>query len=162
MNSIKAVREVSQIPPLPRTVAAAGKGRYPREIPVVPACAAVSNTDGVFTFTNLEPGPYEFAATKDGFQKSSAIAEVDAHQVARVELPLQPAADLPRTAEKSNNPPLTEREKEMFERIARLEERLAAMEAKDSGATQAAANSVSRNRPLVPVTRAATRPWTAV
>jgi hypothetical protein len=25
--------------------------------------ATVSNTDGVFTFTNLEPGPYEFASS---------------------------------------------------------------------------------------------------
>src|SRR5258708_997614 len=41
MNSIKAVREVSQVAPLPRRVAAAGKGRRnPLAISVVPACAA--------------------------------------------------------------------------------------------------------------------------
>jgi len=30
----------------------------------------ISDADGIFTFTNLEPGPYEVAATKDGFGKS--------------------------------------------------------------------------------------------
>ena len=125
MNSIKVVRELSQVAPLPRRVAATGKGRRNSlAIPVVPACAAffwgalsltafgqpaavlvggitrdsssgkpvpevpvtarnlnkrtdhatVSNTDGVFTFTNLEPGPYEFEAIKEGFRKSSEQA----------------------------------------------------------------------------------------
>ena len=180
MNSIKAVREVSQVAPLPRRVAVAGKGRRnPLAIPIVPTCAAffwgalslaafgqpsaglvggitrdsssgkpvpevqvtahnlnkgtdratVSNTGGVFTFTDLEPGPYEFEAIKEGFRKSSARAQVDDLEAASVDLPLQLAVDLSRTAEKSNNPPLTEREKEMLERIERLERRLAAMEA---------------------------------
>src|SRR5258708_16514804 len=170
MNSIKAVREVSQVAPLPRRVAAAGKGgRNPLAIAVVQACAAffwgalsltafgqptaglaggitrdsssgkpvpevqvtahnlnkgtdratVSNTGGVFTFTNLEPGPYEFEAIKEGFRKSSARAQVDDLRVASVDLPLQLAVDLSRTAERSNNPPLNEREKEMLERIER-------------------------------------------
>jgi hypothetical protein len=42
MNSIKAVRELSQVASLPRRVAAAGKGgRQPLVILVVPACAVV-------------------------------------------------------------------------------------------------------------------------
>src|SRR5580698_3762950 len=36
----------------------------------------VSDADGIFTFTNLEPGPYEVAAIKNGFQKSSAQVQV--------------------------------------------------------------------------------------
>src|SRR5580698_6815184 len=31
----------------------------------------LTSADGLFTFTNLEPGPYEVSATKDGFQKLS-------------------------------------------------------------------------------------------
>jgi hypothetical protein len=89
----------------------------------------VSNTDGVFTFTNLEPGSYEFEAIKEGFRKSSARAQVGDLRVVSVDLPLQLAADLSRSAEKLDDPPLTEREKGMLERIDRLERRLAAMEA---------------------------------
>jgi hypothetical protein len=180
MKSIKAVRELSQVAPLPRRVAAAAKGGcQPLAIVVAPACTAffwgalsltafgqptaglvggitrdsssgklvpevqvtahnlnkgtdrvtVSNTDGLFTFTNLEAGPYEFEAIKEGFRESSARAQVEDLQVASGHLPLQLAIDLFRTAEESNNQPLTEREKEMLERIERLERRLAAMEA---------------------------------
>jgi hypothetical protein len=184
MNSIKAVREASQVGHLPRRVTAAGKGqRSPLAIPVVPACAAflwgalsltafaqatagaaggitrdsssgkpladvqvtahnlnkgadratVSNSVGIFMFTNLEPGPYEFEAIKDGFRKSSARTEVDELRVARVELRLE-------LANNSNEAPLTEREKAMLARIERLEQHLAAMEAasmsKDGSGTQ--------------------------
>jgi hypothetical protein len=204
MNSMRAVREVSQVAPLPRTVAAVGKcRRNPLAIPVVPACAAffwgalsltafgqamvglvggitrdsssgkpvaevqvtahnlnkgtdratVSNTDGSFTFTNLEPGSYEFEATKDGFRKSSARADVDHLRAARVELPLQLASDLSRTAEKSNNAPLTEREREMLERIERLERRIAALDAalisKDASGTQMIGKTPTGNVPSV-------------
>jgi hypothetical protein len=202
MKSIRAVREVSQVAPLPRTFAAAGKGhRKPLAISVVPACAAfflgalsltafgqatvglvggitrnsssgkpvaevqvtahnlknstdrvtVSNTEGVFRFTNLEPGSYEFEAIKDGFRQSSARAEVDDLRVAKVDLSLQVAPDLSRKAEKSNNAPLTEREKEMLERIERLERRLAAMESasitKDASGTQPQTASLTPGPP---------------
>jgi hypothetical protein len=91
--------------------------------------ATVSNTDGVFTFTNLEPGPYQFEAIKEGFRKSSARAQVSGLRVVSVDLPLQLAVDLSGSPDKLEDPPLTEREKEMLERIDRLERRLAAMEA---------------------------------
>src|SRR6516225_9269697 len=55
--------------------------------------ATVSDTDGVFTFTNLEPGPYEFEGMKEGFLKSSARAQVGDRQVVGVDLPLQLAVD---------------------------------------------------------------------
>src|ERR1700675_1664502 len=44
---------------------------------------AVTGADGNFNFTNLEPGLYEVAATKSGFQKSSARVELAAHQTAQ-------------------------------------------------------------------------------
>jgi Putative beta-barrel porin-2, OmpL-like. bbp2/Carboxypeptidase regulatory-like domain len=187
MNSIRVVREVSQVAPLPRRIAGAGKGRRnPLAIPVVPACAAflwgalsltafgqptaavggsihdsssgkplaevqviahslnkradratVSNTNGVYMFINLEPGAYEFEATKDGFQKSSARAQIGELELATVDLPLQHAIDSPGTAEKPNEPPLTEREREMLERIDGLEQRLAAMQASISAIARA-------------------------
>jgi hypothetical protein len=100
--------------------------------------SAATGADGIFTFTNLEPGLYEIVATKDGFQKSSANVEVAVRKIARVELKLQIAADVRQTAEKSDGPPLTEREKQLLDRIERLEGRLAAMEAKEGTAPQAA------------------------
>jgi hypothetical protein len=121
--------------------------------------ATVTNTDGIFTFTTLEPGQYEFEAIKDGFRKSSARAEVDDHRAASVELPLQLALDLPRTAEKSNSASLTEREKEMLERIERLERRLAAMDAalmsKDAAGTQMIDKTPTGNEPLVALLKSA-------
>ncbi len=97
-----------------------------------------SGADGVFSIANLEPGRYEVSVTKDGFQKSSVRVDVAARQIAQLDLKLQvvPA-------------PLTEREKQLLERMQRLEARLAAMEAKDANATEAGSNSASRNRPLV-------------
>ncbi len=99
--------------------------------------ATVSNTNGVYMFINLEPGAYEFEATKDGFQKSSARAQIGDLDVATVDLPLQHAIDSPGTAEKPNEPPLTEREREMLERIDGLEQRLAAMQAMISAIARA-------------------------
>jgi Putative beta-barrel porin-2, OmpL-like. bbp2/Carboxypeptidase regulatory-like domain len=93
---------------------------------------AVSNTDGVYMLINVEPGAYEFEATKDGFRKAFVRAQVGDLHAASVDLPLQPASASSRTAEKENEPPLTERERQMLDRIERLEQRLAAMEASTS------------------------------
>jgi len=111
--------------------------------------ATVSDAKGVFTFTNLEPGQYDVAATKSGFQRSSAHVEVAARRTARVELPLQIAADVHLTAEKPSDAPLTERERQLLERIDRLEGRLAAMEAKESGDKPVAANTAPGSDALV-------------
>jgi hypothetical protein len=111
--------------------------------------ATVSDTHGSFTFTNLEPGQYEVAATKNGFQRSSAHVEVAARRTARVDLPLQVAADLQGTTAKSDNPPLTEMVKQLLERIDRLEGRLAAMEGRESGDQPVAAQTASKTDVLV-------------
>jgi hypothetical protein len=100
---------------------------------------AITGEDGIFTFTRLEPGLYEVAAAKYGFQKSSTNVEVAVGRVARVELPLQIAADVRHPTEKSDSaPPLTERERQLLDRVERLEARLAAMEAKETSAPPAA------------------------
>jgi hypothetical protein len=113
----------------------------------------VSGADGIFTFTNLEPGAYEVAATKIGFEKSSAQVQVAALRTARVDLPLQIAADVRRTAEKSDTPQLTDREKQLLERVELLEKRLAVMETaanvKEVSATAPASKPVTGAEPAV-------------
>jgi hypothetical protein len=111
--------------------------------------ATISDADGIFTFTNLEPGRYEFAATKDGFQKAAAQVEVAAMRTARVDLPLQIATDVRRAAEKADAAPLTEREKQLLERLDLVEKRLAAMEAKEAAASQSPAKGAPGTAPLV-------------
>ncbi len=87
----------------------------------------LTNTDGIFTFTHLEPGTYEVAASKDGFQKSSVRVEVAPMRSARVELALQ-------SMNSAAAAPLTEREKMLLDRIEKLESRLAAVESKGTPA----------------------------
>jgi hypothetical protein len=81
--------------------------------------------------------------------------------VTRVQLPLQMqiAADLRTTTQKADNAPanttpagapLTDREKQLLDRIDRLEARLAAMEAKDSSGTQADAKATAGLSPWWP------------
>ena len=89
--------------------------------------ATTSDDHGIFTFTNLEPGLYEITATKNGFQESSAHVGIVARQTARVDLPLRIADN----SQVSDNQPLTARERQLLERIDRLEARLAAVEAKN-------------------------------
>ena len=91
--------------------------------------ATVSGIDGIFTFTKLEPGHYEVGGAKEGFQKTSTQIEVSVLKVARVDLALRANSD-------SDDPPLTAREKQLLDRIERLESRLAAMEANNSNPVQ--------------------------
>jgi hypothetical protein len=90
--------------------------------------SAVTNADGLFTLNNLEPGPYEIAVTQNGFQKSSARVEVAARHTSRFDVTL--AADVPLTGVRSND---ADREKQLLDRLERLEARLAAMEAASAG-----------------------------
>lgn len=98
----------------------------------------VTSVDGIFTFTTLEPGPYEVAASKNGYRKASAEVIVAASRTSRVYLPLQAAPDLHETTKTPDNPPLTAREKQLLDRLERLEQRLASMEAKAVIAAQPA------------------------
>jgi len=113
--------------------------------------STVTDDDGIFAFTNLEPGRYEFAATKTGFQKASAQADVAALRTTRVDLPLQTAAGVRVATEKLDNSSLIEMVKQLLERIDGLEGRLAAMEAeaKEARTTQAAAKTTPATQPLM-------------
>jgi hypothetical protein len=87
--------------------------------------STVTAEDGSFTFSNLEPGSYEFLAAKSGFENSSAHADIAPGRTSRIELPLAMA----------NGP--TEREKMLLDRIDRLEARLASLESALRGAQPA-------------------------
>jgi Putative beta-barrel porin-2, OmpL-like. bbp2/Carboxypeptidase regulatory-like domain len=113
----------------------------------------VTDTAGMYKFTNLEPGRYNVAATKNGFQEASATVNVEGQHLTRVDLPLEADAtpanvDVPPTITKSNAEPLTDREKQLLERIDRLETRLAAMEAKDAAQTSANTKHDLATQPL--------------
>ena len=119
-----------------------------------PDRAAVTGTNGIFSVANLEAGVYEVAVTKNGFQKASVQVNVAAGRTVQVAFPLEAGAALSRTTEKSDNAPLTERERKLLERIDRLEGRLAALEAaalgaKDTSATQAATKTAGETEVLV-------------
>ena len=100
------------------------------------ARSTLTNTGGLFAFTNLEPGRYEFSASKNGFQKASAKIEVVGTQAVRVDLPLLAAVVQP-LAENADAAPMTQRERDLLDRIDRLERRLAAVESKDPGTASA-------------------------
>ena len=91
------------------------------------AQSTVSRTDGVFALTHLEPGRYEVLATKQGYLKSTTRVEVGAHQIARVELALDAATLHQGVEAPADATPLTPRERQLLERIERLERRMAAL-----------------------------------
>src|SRR5262245_48690599 len=100
----------------------------------------LTNNEGLFTFSKVEPGRYELAASKNGFQKLSANVEVAPSRTIIVEFPLSATAGVPSTTTRSERPesaPLTGRELELLARIDRLEARLAAVESKDRFSAQA-------------------------
>jgi len=108
--------------------------------------STTSDANGLYTFTHLGPGKYDVAATKSGFQKASARVAIAAREILRVDLPLE--ADVSPTTTKSNSEPLTDRERELLERIDRLEKRLAAMETKDAVQPSADAKPASASQTL--------------
>ncbi len=109
--------------------------------------AAVTGADGNFTITNLEPGVYEVAAMKNGYQESTANVVISTRQTARLNLALKVEADLRVPKEKPEDAPLTTREKQLLDRLEHLEQRLAAMEAKEAKAAQAQMANASTTHP---------------
>jgi len=107
----------------------------------------VSNDQGAFVVEDLKPGHYELMATKKGLEgRSEATVDLAAHQTLWVDMTLAsptgskgssnlaPSGNSqnPLATENPENPPLTEREKQLLDRLNRLEQRLAAMEAKEA------------------------------
>jgi len=128
----------------------------------------VSNDEGTFVVESLKPGHYHLAATKEGFEgRSETAVEVASEQSLRVDLTLAPPNESegstnpalstnshgPLLVDNSPDPPLTEREKQMLDRLNLLEQRLAAMEAKEasrSGQTAAPAQPQLASRDAAP------------
>jgi hypothetical protein len=108
----------------------------------------VSDDQGIYLAANLPPGRYELRAAEQGMGNSD-VATVDLRsqedlQVDMILVPLAPAA-----LRAADDAPLTEREKALLERVNRLEERLAAMEAKLSGPAPAEVTAATPSQPLV-------------
>ncbi len=116
-----------------------------------------TDSSGIFTFTNLEPGQYEVAASKDGYEKAAAQIEVTARRTTKVDLPLA-LAGAARTAQKAESAALTDREKMLLDRIDKLEQRLEAMETKE---TKEAPKETEKEAPLEPRAAVATPPLVA-
>jgi hypothetical protein len=104
----------------------------------------LSDQRGAFLVENLKPGRYQLTANKSGLASLlMATVELGPQQSLQVDMTLAtPAdsretiastrvADLPKPSANSNadGPPLTQREKQLLERIDRLEQRLEALEA---------------------------------
>ncbi len=97
--------------------------------------STVTDDDGTFRFADLEPGRYDIAATKNGFQKASATIDVKSRLTTRVDLPLNvdsSDANSPATTKKADSEPMSDREKQLQDEIDRLQARLAALDAKIS------------------------------
>jgi Putative beta-barrel porin-2, OmpL-like. bbp2/Carboxypeptidase regulatory-like domain len=108
---------------------------------------AVTASNGSFLVENLKPGEYQVTAEKEGFARSTTkTIELGPQQKVRVDVTLASSNGLRGASElasvappagNSSGAPLTEREKQLLDRIDRLEQRLATLEAK--GANQSAA-----------------------
>ncbi len=107
----------------------------------------ISDGQGAFRVEDLKPGRYQLLASKAGLAGSSSITvELAPQQNLRVDMTLTastrskgladaaPGADMlmPQAAVRSDNPPLTPRERQLLERVERLEQRLAELEAKEA------------------------------
>jgi hypothetical protein len=119
----------------------------------------LSDQLGAFLVEDLKPGRYQLTANKSGLASLlTATVELGPQQSLQVDMTLAAPADsrqtiastrvadlhVPAAAAGPDNPPLTERERQLLERIDRLEQRLAALEAReDEGATPVAAANQS-------------------
>jgi len=124
----------------------------------------VSGADGSFVVENLKPGHYRLTASKEGFESQSAtMVELAAQQSLPVDITLAslkgskgPSAPAlaagsheQAVTENAGSAPLTEREKQLLDRIDRLEQRLAALEAKDASQTSADAKTSPATEPTM-------------
>ena len=130
------------------------------------ARTVVSDGDGGFLVENLQPGRYQLTARKKGFATSPVTSvQLEAQQSLHVDVILarldgsEGAKDLtpPPAAQNSDSAPLTEREKQLLDRIDRLEQRLAALEAKDASQTAVATKTAPGAEPLLASANAAGR-----
>jgi hypothetical protein len=108
--------------------------------------SVISDDEGAFVVDNLKPGHYQLTASKEGFEgRSATTVELAAQRSLRVDMTLAAPKDATGSSDpalaagsrgqvtgNSEGPPLTEREKQLVDRLNRLEERLAAMEAKEA------------------------------
>jgi Putative beta-barrel porin-2, OmpL-like. bbp2/Carboxypeptidase regulatory-like domain len=100
----------------------------------------VTDSGGRFQFPGLDPGKYELAITKDGFRKASGRVELEPRHTAQIDFALQTI---------DTDSALTEREKQLLERLERLENRLAAMETKETAPQVAGYRAPQSQEPLV-------------
>jgi hypothetical protein len=111
----------------------------------------LSDQGGAFLVENLKPGRYQLTANKSGLASLlTATVELGPQQSLQVDMTLAApadsretlastrAADLPKPSANPNadGPPLTQREMQLLERIDRLEQRLAALEAGKAGSAE--------------------------
>ncbi len=103
-----------------------------------------SGGNGTFVAQDLRPGPYQVTASKEGFATAAAsFVQVKAGVSLRDDITLASAgtsgaAGALTASASSAEAPLTEREKQLLDRIDRLEQRLALMEARQAGSSPAA------------------------
>jgi hypothetical protein len=103
----------------------------------------VTETDAIggFQFSDLDPGHYEIAATKSGFQKAFAYVEVAGRHNVQVDFTMQAAVVAP---------VLTDRERQLLlQRIESLEARLAAVETRQAIATTPYSETARNGETLV-------------
>src|SRR5579862_7194617 len=103
--------------------------------------------DGWFSVEHLKPGKYQLTAkTEKFFTPNASVVYLEPGTVAKVEMPL---IDSRAATEQADVPPLTNREKQLLDRIDRLEARLATLEARDANATLTAAVTTPGTQVLV-------------
>jgi Putative beta-barrel porin-2, OmpL-like. bbp2/Carboxypeptidase regulatory-like domain len=101
----------------------------------------VSDQEGSFRLDEIPTGKYQITVSKEGFTSPApATVEIAQNQVTNTDVALAAivtsSSSAQAAATKPDPAPLTEREKQLLDRIDRLESRLAAMEAREAnGAT---------------------------
>jgi hypothetical protein len=169
LPQLVAADATNEIPPGVTTVAArtaasgslVGVTLAPGELPMAGVCIVIRNlaggangaifsdNSGVFRAEDLQPGLYQITAFKEGVASSSAIpVEIEQGRVATRTIRLVADTGGQGAIGRMDSQPLTDREKRLLERIDRLEERLAAIEAKEGDDRLAALRPAERPQAL--------------